>query len=287
VVTNSLPESVSIGTRRLKPIRGPGWWRLLRVHVTQVKYDLEQCPRGGWCVRAAGFARPLSHHDTEEEAEEAVAALTQADADEAHVATTLDGAAERVRLRDGSVALIRPVTPADRCLFVEGFERFGADSRMSRFLGAKRSLTEADLDFFTMIDHECHEAIGAIAADDGAGVGVARMVREANGDPRSAEAAVAVVDEWQGRGLGSVLLARLAERARELGVDRFLATLRTDNRAMMTLFQRVGAVRVRERDGNVVTIEVELPVDGPGGALEAALRSAAAGRVESVPRSSR
>jgi GNAT superfamily N-acetyltransferase len=179
--------------------------------------------------------------------------------------------------------LIRPVRPADRELFVDGFERFGIESRQSRFLGAKAELSDSELDFLTDVDHERHEAIGAIDMESGAGVGVARMVRPETGNPRCAEAAVAVVDEWQGRGLGRALLERLAGRARELGIDRFMAVLRTDNRAMMTLFQRIGQVRLRARDGSVLTIEVELPVDDAREALSEALRSAAAGHVEPVP----
>jgi GNAT superfamily N-acetyltransferase len=191
--------------------------------------------------------------------------------------------AEQVRLRDGSEVVIRPVTPDDRRLFVEGFERFGMDSRQSRFLGVKKQLTDRELDFLTQVDHENHEAIGAIDVDTGAGVGVARMVRAPNGDDACAEAAVAVVDDWQGRGLGSLLLSRLVDRARELGVTCFLAVLRTDNRAMLTLFQRTGEVRVRDRESTVATIEVELPVDCEQDSLSRALRSAAAGEIEPAP----
>jgi GNAT superfamily N-acetyltransferase len=247
-----------------------------------MRYQVEQSPSGGWCVRAAGFARPLACHDTEDEAEDAIAALERADADPREVAQALNAAAERVRLRDGSVVLVRPVTPVDRCLYAEGFERFGDESRRSRFLTSKKELTEAELDFFTKIDHDRHEAIGAIDAETGAGVGVARMVRIGSGS--CAEAAVAVVDEWQGRGLGGVMLDRLIARARALRIERFLAVLRTDNRAMLTLFKRAGEVVVRDRAGSVVTIEVELPVDGPDGALGATLRSAAAGHVEPAVR---
>jgi GNAT superfamily N-acetyltransferase len=190
-----------------------------------------------------------------------------------------EDAAERVHLRDGSVVLIRPVAPADRRLLADAFERFGTESRMSRFLGAKGELSEAELDFLTGVDHQRHEALGAIDPVEGTGIGVARMVRPEGGAP-CAEAAVAVVDEWQGRGLGAALLERLAARARELGIERFAAVLRTDNRAMMTLFQRIGGVRTRRREGGIAEIEVELPLDGPEDALSAALRSAAAGRIE-------
>jgi GNAT superfamily N-acetyltransferase len=187
---------------------------------------------------------------------------------------------DQVRLRDGSEVWIRPVEPADRELFVQGFERFGMESRASRFLGLKKKLSERELDFLTQVDHESHEAVGAIDVATGSGVGVARMVRSPNGDPSCAEAAVAVVDDWQGRGLGSLLLSRITDRARELGVTRFVAALRTDNRSMLTLFQRAGEVRVRDREGNVTTIEVELPVDCEQDSLGAALRSAAAGDIE-------
>jgi GNAT superfamily N-acetyltransferase len=244
-----------------------------------MRYELEQSPRGGWTVRAAGFGRPLSTHDTEEEAEEAIATLLRAEEDPAAVAELLEPAAERVRLRDGSEVHIRPVLPADRQLFVEGFERFGMESRASRFLGMKKRLSEQELDHLTRLDHETHEAIGALDSESGAGVGVARVMRRPGGDPECAEAAVAVVDDWQSRGLGAVLLERLVARARELGINRFLAVLRTDNRAMLTLFQRAGDVHVLERDSGVTTIDIDLPVDGPDGALGAALRSAAAGQL--------
>ena len=250
-----------------------------------MRYEVEQSPRGGWSVRAAGFGRPLSTHDTEDEARAAADELAHRETDPGQVAEVLDAAAERVRLRDGSEVRIRPVVPADRKLFVEGFERFGMESRQARFLGLKKQLTEADLDYLTQVDHADHEAIGAIDVASGAGVGVARMMRDPKCPGECAEAAVAVVDEWHGRGLGGLLLARLVARARELGIERFLAVLRTDNRAMLTLFERTGDVRVRDREGGVTTIEVELPLDGPEGALGAALRSAAAGRIEALPES--
>jgi GNAT superfamily N-acetyltransferase len=249
-----------------------------------MRYEVEQSPRGGWCVRAPGFGRPLSSYDTEDEAQAAIERLSHAETDPDEVADVLDAAADRVRLRDGSEALVRPVVPADRRLFVEGFERFGMDSRASRFLGLKKQLSDQELDFLTQVDHEHHEAIGAIDAETGGGVGVARMMREPGGRDDCAEAAVAVVDEWQSRGLGAVLLGRLTTRAHELGITHFKAVLRTDNRAMLALFRRTGTVTVQGREGGVTTIDVEIPVDGPDGALGAALRSAAAGGIEHAAR---
>ena len=180
-------------------------------------------------------------------------------------------------MKDGSSVLIRPVRPDDRSLFVAGFERMSPESRYRRFMGHKQRLSERDLDFFTRLDHDLHEAVGAIdcATDDG--VAVARMHRHPD-DPSLAEAAVTVVDDWQGLGLGGLLLDRLVRRARELGVTHFDASLFTSNRAMLTLFQRLGCMKSHREDHQTLTIDVQLPVaEQEGEALATALRSVADG----------
>src|SRR3954468_19758685 len=136
----------------------------------------------------------------------------------------------RATLRDSTNVDIRPVTPGDRKLLLSGFQRFGERSRHQRFFGVKVKLTEAELAFFTEVDHHEHEALGAVDLRTGAGVGIARFVRLEPGGP-VAEAAVSVVDDWQGRGVGRALLEALVERAHEEGVERFQATLLRSNRA--------------------------------------------------------
>jgi RimJ/RimL family protein N-acetyltransferase len=189
---------------------------------------------------------------------------------------------EVLRLKDGSSVLVRPVRPDDRELFVAGFERMSPASRYTRFMGHKRKLSERELDFFTRLDHDLHEAVGAIDCQTGAGVAVARMHRH-DEDPSVAEAAVTVVDDWQGRGLGGLLLERLTRRARELGVRRFDASLFTTNRAMLTLFQRLGCMRAHREGLDEMTIDVELPVGEQDEALGAALRSVADGSAAVEP----
>jgi GNAT superfamily N-acetyltransferase len=173
---------------------------------------------------------------------------------------------------------VRPVRPEDKPLFLAGWEKFGEESRYRRFMGYKTRLSTRDLEFFTDLDHINHEAIGATALRTGEGLGVARYMRLEN-RPDTAEAAVAVIDAWQGRGLGGVLLRRLCRRATANGIDTFTASLLTGNRSMLRLFERLGAVRSRGHDAGVLEIDVELPLDDAA----TILRSAATGHVGHIP----
>jgi RimJ/RimL family protein N-acetyltransferase len=163
-------------------------------------------------------------------------------------------------LRDGSTVLIRQVRAADAPLLADGFARLSARSRQMRFLGPKKTLSAAELRYLTDVDHHDHEAIGALSPADGRGVGVARYIRDAD-DPRAAEIAVTIADDWQGRGLGGELVAQLSERARQAGICRFTATVSSDNVAMTGLLWKMGAT-LAGRGPGTVEYEVALePVD--------------------------
>jgi GNAT superfamily N-acetyltransferase len=125
-------------------------------------------------------------------------------------------AGEEARLRDGSRVLIRPIRPDDRELVRAGFERLSPESRYRRFLTPMPTLTDQQLAYLTDVDHDDHEAMIAIDPATADGLGISRFVRDAE-RPRTAEAAVTVIDEWQGRGLGTALLTALTERARKEG----------------------------------------------------------------------
>ena len=81
-------------------------------------------------------------------------------------------------------------------------------------------------------------------------MGIARYIRDP-GDPKAAEIAVTIVDDWQGRGLGTELLAQLSDRARQAGISRFTATVAYGNAAMVALLQNMGAERAGHGPGAV------------------------------------
>jgi RimJ/RimL family protein N-acetyltransferase len=103
------------------------------------------------------------------------------------------------------------------------------------------------------------QAGGALAGPDG-GVGVARYVRDAD-DPQAAEIAVTVVDQWQGRGLGTELLTRLCGRARSEGIYRFTALVAEDNRAVAGPLRNMGASLIGRSPG---TVEYQITLMPPG-----------------------
>lgn len=135
-------------------------------------------------------------------------------------------------LRDGSEALLSPITRDDRDLFIEGMDHLSIESRFTRFGQGVGRLTEAELDYLSDVDQRTHVAWGA--AIDGEVAGVGRYIVLEDDD--CAEIAVTVVDEYQGRGLGSLLFGALTAVARADGVTDFCFEVTVTNvpvRAML------------------------------------------------------
>lgn len=185
----------------------------------------------------------------------------------------------RLRLRDGTRALIRQIRPEDRDRLAEGMRRLSPASRYLRFHSPVERLTPAQLDYLTRVDHVDHEALVALDLDrPGApGIGVARYIRESD-DPLVAEAAVTVADEYHGQGAGTVLLGALSARARANGVTVFRNYVLAGNTAMLDVFDRLGAHREQEASGlwrvdlTLPEDEDDLPDSGAGRAFLAAAR---------------
>jgi RimJ/RimL family protein N-acetyltransferase len=161
------------------------------------------------------------------------------------------------KLRDGTLITIRPILPEDRQQLAEGFARLEDRSRYLRFHTSMRTLTPRQLSYLTEVDHVDHEALVAVRSDDGRGLGVARYIRLQD-DPEVAEAALTIADEWQGRGLGTLLLRALASSALRNGVRVFRNYVLAENDAMIALFDELGASRTLQGRG-VYRVDFELP----------------------------
>jgi GNAT superfamily N-acetyltransferase len=188
-----------------------------------------------------------------------------------------------LKLRDGTPIRVRPIEGTDKEALASAFERLSPESRYRRFFRPRRRLSESDLRYLTEVDHHDHEALVALEPG-GELIGVARYIRSEN-DPASAEVAVTVVDDWHSRGVATLLLEQLVERARAAEITHFLALVLGENRDALELFQNLAGndVHPRPRDGHLELL-IELPgEDFSGAALGRALRSAAAGTVEFNP----
>src|ERR1700727_3423015 len=151
-----------------------------------------------------------------------------------------------VTLRSGDVVGIRQVRPDDGPALVRAYANLGEQSRYRRFFTVMPELPEATLKTAVEVDHTDHEALVAVPLLSAEVVGECRFIRLPD-QPDTAEVGVTVVDAWQGRGLGSALLARLSERALEAGVEYFTAEVLAENRTMLGLLSRLGQVETESR----------------------------------------
>jgi len=134
------------------------------------------------------------------------------------------------RLEDGAPVLIRPIRPDDKGMLADGLRRLSPESAQRRFLTPKRSFSRAELRYLTELDGRDHVALVVEYPADPTRrlIAVGRFVRLQD-DPEAAEVAVTVADDWQGRGLGSLIGAHLAHSARNRGIRRFTATMASEN----------------------------------------------------------
>jgi GNAT superfamily N-acetyltransferase len=161
---------------------------------------------------------------------------------------------------------IRAIEPGDKAALAAAVDQSSDDAVYRRFLNPHGRLTAAELRYLTEVDHRDHEALVAIEPHSGESVGVARYVRDHERRDR-AEIAVAVLESWQGRGVGKALLDRLAERAWDEGINQFTGLMLSDNRPMRRLLAHLGMTRVLSSDAGAVELAVELhPVRSSRGA---------------------
>jgi RimJ/RimL family protein N-acetyltransferase len=142
--------------------------------------------------------------------------------------------------------LFRHIRPDDKGRLAAGLARLSPETRQRRFLMPKPRFSSSELRYLTEIDGFDHVAIVAVSAEDpDVFYGVARFVRLRE-DPTTAEAAIVVGDPLQGKGLGRELGRRLADEARGRGVQRFTASMLSENKAAQALFRSISA-RLEER----------------------------------------
>ena len=159
---------------------------------------------------------------------------------------------EPVVLRDGRTVTLSPITPASKPLIVAAMATLSEQTSRRRFFTARYRLSDAELERMTALDGISAFALGAVARDAGGatrGVGVARYARDA-GNPTAAEMAVLVVDDYQGAGLGRLLVTRLVAEAQSRGIERLHALVLPDNDVVIGMLAKYAPSIAVERSGD-------------------------------------
>jgi RimJ/RimL family protein N-acetyltransferase len=160
-------------------------------------------------------------------------------------------------LRDGRRVTIRALRPDDEEALTAAVEGLSAASLHRRFFAVKRNFSDREKAFFLHVDFVNHVALVAEFAGEATAkiIGGARYIV---GSPGSAEVAFAIVDEFQGQGLGTLLMRQLLTIARGAGLDTLVAEVLAENAAMLKVFEKSGLELQTRRDGGVVHVQMQI-----------------------------
>ena len=161
------------------------------------------------------------------------------------------------QLKDGQKVLIRPIRPEDEDLHHELFKSLSRQTNYFRFFSYRRHLTHEQAARFTQIDYDREMAIIALIKDSGKerSIGVNRLTYQARNDQH--EFAIVVADEFQGTGVGAILMKRLLEIARDRKIKQIIGIVLAENLKMIK-FCRAFGFEVAGQDGNTITFRLTL-----------------------------
>jgi ribosomal protein S18 acetylase RimI-like enzyme len=166
-----------------------------------------------------------------------------------------------LELTDGSKVLVRPIVPEDEPLLHEAVAAMSERTVYFRFFSPLKRMPDALAHRLAVVDYNDRFALVATTNKPGGKeriVGVARYDRVVNIDV--AEVAVAVIDEYQRRSLGSALMTILGKVAREHGIKTFTLIVLPENQQMLGLLRKMGWIHRAKLSGGVYDISFELPV---------------------------
>jgi GNAT superfamily N-acetyltransferase len=168
-------------------------------------------------------------------------------------------------LIDGTPIVIRALQPADKPILQEGMHHLSKDSLYNRFFTWKTELSSKELSFFTELDFVDHVGLLAslITPDGERPLGVGRYIacKELK-SRRAAEIAFAVDEEFQGRGVGKLLLKHLVTIARQNHLKEFVAYVLPDNKKMLGVLYKSGLpLRCKQDEAGVLDVRLQLNDD--------------------------
>ncbi|WP_395666569.1 GNAT family N-acetyltransferase [Methylocella sp.] len=172
-----------------------------------------------------------------------------------------DLASRPFKLKNGAVALIRPARPGDAPKIRRAFRELGAETRYNRFLGYKNEVSEAELARIANVDFS-RECAFLVTIGDGESEfvigGASFFALDDETPPQRAEVAFTIEEDFQGQGLATELMRRIAESGRAVGLRRFEAEVLGTNQGMLSVFKRSGLPISMRLEEGVVHVALEL-----------------------------
>jgi ribosomal protein S18 acetylase RimI-like enzyme len=163
----------------------------------------------------------------------------------------------REQLRDGTPVEIRALRPEDEADMLAALEQTSPQSLRRRFFAMKRHFSDKERAFFMDVDFTNHVALVVLAEQSGRDiiVGGGRYIVF---EPGRAEMAFVVIDAWQGRGVGSILMNHLGRIAGNAGLDELTAEVLPENTAMLAVFGKFGFRPAARRDPQTIHLVLRL-----------------------------
>ena len=161
-------------------------------------------------------------------------------------------------LEDGTPVMLRPMRPEDEPLVADFLASCSEETIYFRYFRRIKRWTHDMLIRFTQNDYDREIGIMAVGVPPGPEVmmGVSRLVTTP--DRKHAEFAIIVADAWHGKGLGSKLIQRLIEVARDMGVKQLWGAVLSENHPMLALAQKHGFTLKKDAEGETVHLEMTL-----------------------------
>jgi GNAT superfamily N-acetyltransferase len=165
--------------------------------------------------------------------------------------------AARELLSDGSQIEIRALRREDEARMLAAIGETGTQSLQRRFFAMKRHFSDKERAFFMDIDFKNHVALVALAEQAGRKViiGGGRYIVF---EPERAEMAFVVVDAWQGRGIGSILMRHLVKIASDAALQELTAEVLRENAVMLKVFAKFGFRPLSRQDPQTVHLALKL-----------------------------
>jgi acyl-CoA hydrolase/GNAT superfamily N-acetyltransferase len=155
------------------------------------------------------------------------------------------------RLPGGAEVIVRPLRVSDEETLQDLFYRLSDESRYRRFMGAKRAHPHEEMQRLVDLDLEQNMALVVCSPELAPPDEILGMARyDVDPATRLADIAFVVRDDWQGKGIGTLLMRRMSEIARARGLAGFTADVLASNKPMLFIFQQSGLKVSLQREGD-------------------------------------